>query len=380
MLTQPFDTLSNTPQNNAIRFHSLTYDDDEPGQHNNPSASEKSPLLHPISDADPSRERFNSSPVPPNTPGLTYSSTPIATPSATTISISSASSGSNTPLAFGSNFSSSFNQIPKTPSSAFCPKLTISLPTNPATDAHPSIHESSPHYATLSKCPITDLSLSTMIASKISKISPETNAALTKFCLSTPPTAILAPHTNGVRLQELFSKDDRVKEDFNRYRDALSPRSSLDWCGRHKTGAPRHTTFTVKSEEESEADAMGAKEGGEECNEKEERNKHNNKNNAVTLELDAELTTAEGSPSADDTTHDGTAEQVSQSSHVAAAVAAAAAAATGQVDPKDFTPFCINHLRDTFKEGYEKHGFTEREVEAVENAIKVWFRAAMVTQ
>ncbi|GMI09186.1 hypothetical protein TrRE_jg9819 [Triparma retinervis] len=309
---------------------------------------------------------------------------------------------SSTPVPFGtsSHFSSSFNQIPKTPSSAFCPKLTISLPTNPVTDAHPSIHVSSPHYATLSSTPITDLSLTSMIASKISKVSPETNAALTRFCLSTPPTAILDPKTKEERLQELFGKDNRVKEDFNRYRDALNPNSSFDWCGNQRAAASTCQPVSVKSESSKSAVALATNTVVDHppSNEKENDNANSVQkelNNAVTLELEGELAAACGAlldPPLDDTNSacDPSSRAALKSSPVSTAITAGAAAAAAAasslsfsarpVDMKDFTPFCINHLRDTFKEGYEKHGFTEREVEAVENAIRVWFRAAMVTQ
>lgn len=259
--------------------------------------------------------------------------------------------------------------VPKTPSSAFCPKLTISLPTNPDTDPHPSIHESSPHYATLSKSPIPDHNLTTAIASKISKVSPETNAALTRFCLSTPPTAILDPKTKGERLEELFRKDDRVKEDFNRYRDALSPRSSLDWCGvGERTGAIEQGQQLAAEVEEK----LSQSKDSLVKNDEEERKEN------VTLEGELNCERAQKEEK------EGEDKPNEKSSATAAAKAATTAAShrhNRQIDPRDFTPFCINHLRDTFKEGYEKNGnFTQREVEAVENAIKVWFRAAMVTQ
>lgn len=142
------------------------------------------------------------------------------------------------PHAVGVPFSSggSVNSVSyKTPSASgvksgvFHSKLTITLPTPTETPTNPThlLHTSSPYYNELSSPPIADENLYQKITSKISKISPHTNSALTRFCLSTPPTSVLSCPKGHVALTSLLNSNENLKLDFENYRSALSPRSSF---------------------------------------------------------------------------------------------------------------------------------------------------------
>lgn len=216
-------------------------------------------------------------------------------------SLSSPSARSPSPGVLTPPPSSSSSVSYKTPSassiksSVFHSKLTITLPASdtPISKSH-LIHTSSPYYNELSSPPIKDESLYQKITTKISALEPSTNAALTRFCLSTPPTSVLSCESAGFgALTSLLDSNENLKLDFEQYRLALSPRSSFS----HDTGCDSSSL-----------------------------------------------------PSLPETL-------------------------------KDFTPFCANHLADTFKSGYESKGdFNHQEIEAVKQAIQVWFRAAVVTQ
>ncbi|GMH51959.1 hypothetical protein TL16_g01125 [Triparma laevis f. inornata] len=142
---------------------------------------------------------------------------------------------------------------------------------------------------------VNSVSYKTPSASGVkSGISPHTNSALTRFCLSTPPTSVLSCPKGHVALTSLLNSNENLKLDFENYRSALSPRSSFS--------PPPSATSS------REGDDSGVPEG-----------------------------------------------------------------------LKDFTPFAANCLADTFKGSWEG-GFGEEEVTAVKNAMRVWFRAAVVTQ
>ncbi len=174
---------------------------------------------------------------------------------------------------------------------------------------------------TLQSPAVSDPEVSSRIATKVPIIAPSKSAALAAFCLNTPPASAV----DGPAITELLKQDTNLAEEFEEYRAALSPRTNL-----------------------ASSERVSAPVGEDDV--------------ATSL-----------SPSASDVDSDnGSEESVSSLKSDAPA---------GTASYKDFTPFVVNHLSDTFKKGYEvQGGFTPVEVRAVESTIKLWFKAAQEAQ
>ena len=167
------------------------------------------------------------------------------------------------------------------------------------------------------------------IARKIDMVAPGPTAAILAFCLSTPPSVVMSERGMG-GIDALLKENFELMREFNKYRDAMSPRSY----------------FAVEPTEAVEIEA------------EEEEGEGRSDNESPALVDDNESVGSNESEGSGN----------SQGSR----------ASTSSAVPsfRDFTPFAVNHLNALKREGITgKAGFTPKEAKLVDQMCEAWWTA-----